>query len=160
MNTLDASTQELTGTRFGNIAYEELDVLTFPDGLVGFRDWHHFVIVNHKEGSPFRWLQSIDEPAFAMLMVDPKTYDSQYQPKIPANELSALGLSAEDIHLTFVTVSIPVGSPQDMTLNMAGPIIVNPANRQASQVILPVEMYNTRQRAFPIDEGTTGESAA
>lgn len=160
MKTLTKPIHELANTRFGTIPYEDFDVLDFPEGLIGFGDWHHFLIINHKEGSPFRWLQSIEHPSFAMLMVDPHFYDSSYDPRVPATELDRVQLGAGDPRLMYVTVSIPAGIPNDMTLNMAGPILINPANQLAVQVILPAESYNTRQRAFPESGDNQGEHAA
>lgn len=160
MKTLSPQTHELAGTRFGTIPYEDQDVLTFPDGLVGFGDWRTFLIINHKDDSPFRWLQSIDHPTFAMLIVDPQFYDATYKPHIPLGELDRVQLSKEEPKLLYVTVSIPAGNPRDMTLNMAGPIVINPANLKSVQVILPAESYNTRQRAFPEEGESQGEFAA
>lgn len=161
MSTTLQSPSVLNGTRFGTIEYEAADVVNFSEGLVGLRDYRQFVIVGHRPGSPFRWLQSLEDPDFAMLIVEPTAYAADYSPAIPESDLTAVDLSADDPRITFVTASIPAGNPKEMTLNLAGPIIVNPANREGVQVVLTLDSYTTRHRAFPSDsDGTSGKGEA
>lgn len=59
---------KLEGTRFGTIEFAEEDLVTLPDGMIGFSEFNQFVIVNTKDESPFRWLQSLEEPKLAFLL--------------------------------------------------------------------------------------------
>src|SRR5207244_1856480 len=55
----------LTGTRFGDIEYNDADAITFEEGLIGFGFANRFILVNVRDDSPFRWLQCVTEPALA-----------------------------------------------------------------------------------------------
>ncbi len=138
----------LNSSRFGQVDYIEEDVITLPDGLVGFSEHTRFVVICPKEGSQFRWLQSVEEAQLAFLATIPFHYIPEYSPVIPAKTARSLGLSDEVQPMVFVTVSIPRSKPEEMTLNLAGPIIVNPVTRVAKQVILENDAYSVRHRAF------------
>lgn len=138
----------LNSTRFGFVDYVEEDVLMFSEGLVGFPDFSQFVVICPKEGSQFRWLQSTEDPNLAFLTTVPFQYVPDYSPVIASRTARSLGLTEDIQPLVFVTVSIPRGRPEDMTLNLAGPIIVNPVTRIGKQVILENDSYSIRHRAF------------
>ncbi len=138
----------LNSTRFGLVDYVEQDVMTFADGLVGFPDFTQFVVICPKEGSQFRWLQSVEDSNLAFLTTVPFQYVADYSPVISSKTAKGLGLTEDNQPLVFVTVSIPRGRPEDMTLNLAGPIIVNPVTRWGRQVILENDSYSIRHRAF------------
>ncbi len=142
------STQLLTKTaRFGAIEYRPEDVLNFAGGLLGFPACDRFVLIEHKEGSPFRWLQSLDEPSVAFLVVDPGHFVEDFAPEMPDCVANALGLECETPRLVYTIVTIPPGKPRAMTINLAGPIVVNAENRSARQVVLEDVRYPIR---FPV----------
>ena len=140
---------QLLGTRFGAIEYTDEDILTFEDGLVGFPNLCTFVLLAHKPGSPFKWLQSIDEPALAFLVVDPAGYVPDYEPRISTVDAQALVLTEETPQLLLTTAAIPGGKVEDMTLNLAAPVVVNLEARVGKQVVLDSDRFPTRQLAFP-----------
>jgi flagellar assembly factor FliW len=136
----------LETTRFGTVDYTDADIITFPQGLVGFRDHRKFLVLAHKPGSPFRWLQSIDEPQLAFLIGDPETWLDDYLPRASEAEARTIGLEADTPRLLFVTITIPHGQPEAMTLNLCGPLVVNALTRQAMQIVLADETYTTKHR--------------
>jgi flagellar assembly factor FliW len=135
---------ELQTTRFGTITIEESDIITFPDGLVGLSHLKRFVLVRHDDNSPFRWLQSVEEPGFAMLVIDPWFFRPDYEVVLSDVDVERLQLSDEAIRWVYVTVSIPPGKPHAMTANLLAPIVINGNARCGRQVILNDERYNTR----------------
>lgn len=139
----------LSGTRFGDIDYTEEDVVQFQEGLIGFPGSKHYLILSVKENSPFRWLQSVEEPALAFLCTDPGHYVPYYAPAISDRHARELRLSAETPRLVLCTAAIPKGRPEDMTLNLAGPIVVNAEARIARQIVLEDGAYTIRHRVFP-----------
>lgn len=152
------STTTIQTPRFGRIDFAAEDVLHLTSGLVGCPDWNDFLVVQHKEGSPYRWLQSIDDPDVAFLVVDPSVHFGDYAPEMPKRIAQELQMDEETPRLVYTIVTIPRGRPEDMTVNLAGPIVVNLATGQGKQVILEDERYLIRQRVF--GEQTPGESAA
>ncbi|GMV36423.1 MAG: hypothetical protein AMXMBFR61_09310 [Fimbriimonadales bacterium] len=131
-------------SRFGSIEYQEEDVLTFAEGPYGFPDLRRFVILEHKPGSPFRWLQSLDEPGIAFLIISPTQLFPDYAPSISEESAKSISLTASDPVLVNVVVTIPQGNPEAMTANLAGPIIINPKTREARQIIVEEGQYGTK----------------
>ncbi len=150
----------ISGTRFGNIDYEDLDIVTFHEGLVGFPSFTSFVILCPREDKPFRWLQSIDEPGLAFLVTDPAAYVEEYAPKISNSVAHFLSLEPDTPRLLFTTVNIPRGKPAEMTLNLAGPIVINAEERKGKQIVLEDGAYTTKYRVFQQADRVNEEAAA
>ncbi len=119
-----------------------------PDGLLGFPDFTRYLILQHRDGSPFRWLQCLDEPTLAFLIVDPSHYVSEYAPTLSDEAQASLELDAESPVLVYTIVTIPRGMPEKMTINLAGPIVINGANRKASQLVIDDPQYSVRHSVF------------
>jgi flagellar assembly factor FliW len=134
--------------RFGAVTYTNDDVVTFDTGLVGFPDLKSFVLIRHGDESPFRWMQSVDQGELAFLVVDPAHYIEGYAPEIPQADVDAVGLNEETPRLVYTIVSIPPGKPEEMTVNLAGPIVVNLETGRGRQIVLADEGYPIRQRVF------------
>ena len=141
-------TLTLQGARFGAIDYLSEDIIQFTDGLIGFPQLRHFLLIAHSESSPFRWLQSIDEPALAFLTIDPNHYISDFSIQVTDEVANELDLSESTPTLALTTVSIPPGKPNDLTLNLSGPLIINVERRVGKQVVVEGESEKLRRRVF------------
>jgi flagellar assembly factor FliW len=133
---------------FGPITPEPADVLHFGDGLVGMPGLRRFALIEHAPDSPFVWLQSLDDPDFAVLAVEPSVYVPDYDPAVPAADAARLGLHPEDSYIVYTLVTIPRGRPEAMTLNLAGPILVHTRTKQARQVVVDGDGWEVRHPAF------------
>jgi flagellar assembly factor FliW len=142
------TTLAINTTRFGELTFEPADLVTFVGGIVGFPDLRQFVLIQHQEGSSYRWLQSVDDGSVAFLVVDPSDFVPDYAPEMPQNAALQLGLDADTPRLVYTIVTIPRGRPHDMTVNLAGPVVVNANTGQAVQVVLEDERYPIRHRMF------------
>ncbi len=138
----------LTGTRFGDIEFGPSDVLFFKEGLIGFPQLQEFVLISHKDDSPFRWLQSVQEPSVAFLCAIPQHFVPEYNPGVSFAVVEALSIQEETDRYVLTTASIPKGKPDDMTINLAAPILVNANTRSALQFVLDDEAYTVRHRVF------------
>ncbi|MBX3119895.1 MAG: flagellar assembly protein FliW [Fimbriimonadaceae bacterium] len=130
------SINQLSGTRFGSVEYLNEDVIEFDRGMIGFDHLTHFLIVSHKPESKFRWLQSIEEPAIAFLVADPSQFIDGYSVEIEDEDTFEMQITAETSMMLLTTVSIPKGEPDKLTLNLAGPIVINLENRQGRQFVV------------------------
>ncbi len=138
----------IEGTRFGTIEFTEEDVVQFPEGFVGFSRLKRYVVVNPKPDSPFRYLQSLEEPGVAFLVVDPAVYVPDYKPRVDEITANSLELQEATPRLLFTTVSIPHGHPEDMTINLTAPIVINILTRRAKQLVLDDQAYTIKHRVF------------
>lgn len=134
---------------FGEVDIEESKILHFPMGIVGFPELTEFALIHdaEKEGTcAIRWLQSMQEPAFAMPVMDPLTVKSDYNPEVEDELLKPIGTLDPEEVLVLVTMTVPSDITK-MTVNLQAPIIVNAAEKKACQIIVDTEKYPIR---FPI----------
>lgn len=95
------------------------------------------------QGIPFRWLQSVERPAMAFVIIDPWIFKPDYAIELPNEVCERLQLSPEQLPLVFAIVTVPL-EPALMTANLQGPLVINLATRRAQQVVLANSPYTTR----------------
>lgn len=134
-------------TRFGTIVVEDFDIVTFPEGMLGFSKIHQYVLVERVDDSLFLWLQALKKPSVAFPLLEPQIFEMNY--KVEINDEDRKILSLEDLgHAkVFSIVTIP-SDPTKMTANMRAPIIINLKTRLAKQVILQNIDYPIRKTIF------------
>ena len=139
---------KLTTRIFGEVEIEDSKVITFPNGIIGFPDLKRFTLMHDEEQGTgtIKWLQSIEEPGFAMPVIDPLIVCPDYNPQVDKNELLDIGELKDDDLLVLVTVTVPHDLTK-MTVNLKGPFIINVADMKASQSIIDNDEYPVK---FPI----------
>ena len=139
---------KVTTKVFGEITIDDERIITFPNGIIGFPDLTRFAMVHDSEKGPdsIHWLQSLDEPAFAMPVMDPLIVCPDYNPEVDDELLTHIGKLDPAEMLVLVTVTVPKDVTQ-MSVNLRGPIIVNATERNATQVIVEGDDYQVK---FPI----------
>ncbi len=137
---------------FGEVDIEEEKLIVFPSGIIGFPDMKKFALIYDAEKgvqAGIRWLQSMDEPGFAMPVMDPLTVCADYNPEIEDDLLAEIGELNPDNLLVLVTVTVPKDITQ-MSINLRGPIIINTETRKACQVIIDGEEYAVKYPIYDI----------
>lgn len=134
---------EIKTARFGTINITEDKIIHMPSGMLGFPDQKRFVIIQHKENSPFYWYQSVDEPALAFVITNPLLFKPDYEVEIEPilKEMSWNGDGTTPHLGLYVVVNIPKGSPEKMTGNLIGPILINNQVHQAVQIVIADSIY-------------------
>jgi flagellar assembly factor FliW len=135
-------TMKIKTSRFGKLEIIGKDIITFPEGLIGFEEMKRFIVVENKPGSPFKWLQSLDNGELAFIIIDPKVFMPAYAPCFMRSDLEALQLPAPQDAVMYVTVVVPK-NPRKMSANLLGPLVINPANTRAKQIVLSESQYTT-----------------
>ncbi len=130
-------------------------IIHFPAGLPGFPGSQDYVIFDHDQDVPFKWLQAIDEPDLAFVIVDPSLCIADYQVDIRAQDVSDLHVDDRQHLSLFVLVTIRRGQAPRITANLQGPIVVNTKNRWAKQLILHASPYHTRHLLFEASQAST-----
>jgi flagellar assembly factor FliW len=130
-------------SRFGEIEYDPQNVVTFPEGLIGFEDLRQFIVMpNKKEGLLF-WIQSVEDPEVALVLTDPTNFFLTYKVVPEEGERAKLDISEEDDSYSLVVVT--VSPQQEVTFNLMAPILFAPKTNRAIQVILEKSGYSTRE---------------
>lgn len=141
---------QIETSRFGSLEVEESQIFSFPMGLLGFADRKQFLVIDHSDNSPFKWLQSIDEPDLAFIITDPLFFRSDYHISVRRNELSVIEPGDEEDLVVSVIMTIP-DNPQDMSANLLAPLIINMGSRKGMQYVLtnhrfPVKYYVLKEK--------------
>jgi len=142
-------------TRFGALDVEERKVITFPDGMPGFEEHRLFTLVPHHtadggKGSPFVWLQSLEDGGLAFLAMETHQAFPDYAPRVPRAELESLALTEEAARpRLYSLLTVPLGDPGGITANLMAPVVVNARARVAKQIVLNTDQYGLRHRLLP-----------
>ena len=133
---------------FGEITIDDERIITFPKGIIGFPDLTKFAMIHDSEKGleSIHWLQSLDEPAFAMPVMDPLIVCPDYNPEVDDELLKHIGELNPEEMLVLVTVTVPKDLAR-MSVNLKGPIIINAIEKTATQVIVEGDEYQVK---FPI----------
>ena len=127
---------------FGEISYEQDELLTFPKGLYGFEDEHSFLLLPFAENGTLFSLQSVKTPQLAFVLMDPFSLDGAYAPVLQEEELRFL--KAERSEDLFYYVMCVVKDPVPLsTVNMRCPVVINDSGT-AIQVILENTSWHMR----------------
>ncbi|MCD6405433.1 MAG: flagellar assembly protein FliW [Planctomycetes bacterium] len=135
--------------RFGTIEVAEERIFTFPDGLLGFRDFKRYYFHEPAPGAALKWMQCIDVPALGFVVTDPRIFKPDYQAAITAAELEALGITDPSQARVWVILTIPE-DPARMTANLQGPLVTSPQEHLGVQIVLSEEGITTK---YPVLEG-------
>ena len=143
---------------FGEIDIEEDKIINFVNGIIGFPDLKRFTLIYDSErgvNSGIRWLQSMDEPGFAIPVMDPLAVKEDYNPMVEDELLKKLGDMNEDNTLVLVSATIPKDITK-MSVNLQGPFIINADERKACQVIVENEDYPVKFYVYDILKARKG----
>ena len=134
----------LSTSNFGNLKIEKENIITFEQGLLGFEELKQFAIVAIEECLPFEWLVSVEEPAVAFPILNPTLLFSDYKPSLTKDDLVLLDIKKEmDVEM-FCIVTLGE-TPENVTLNLKGPILINMKNKMGKQIVLTEDYYSLNQ---------------
>ncbi|MFK8138310.1 MAG: flagellar assembly protein FliW [Bdellovibrionales bacterium] len=138
---------QINTTRFGEVSIEENDVISFPEGLLGFSELKKFVLLDDPDDDIFAWLQSCENASVAFPVLEPELFAGDYKVKLGKRDMSSLNINSMDRVRIYSIVTIPE-DPTQMTANLKAPIVINIPNRVASQCVLQDNDLPIRQPIF------------
>lgn len=104
-----------------------------PLGLLGFERIKEYVLVADPAEDPFLWLQARGNSALAFLVVPPQPIFPDYLPDISPEDIAFLEAnSVSDLALLCI---VTLRGPNQATLNLKGPVLLNRRTWVAKQVI-------------------------
>jgi flagellar assembly factor FliW len=134
-------TLTIESSRFGTLEIAEDAAIEFPTGLVGLGGRRYTIHTPDAE-SPFRWLQSIDDPALALPIANPWHFFGDYAVELSDEDRARVGAESVD-----VWVVVRAGSElSDFSANLHAPIVV--ANGRGHQVLNALP-HSVRVALFP-----------
>jgi flagellar assembly factor FliW len=109
------------------------DIIRLPSGLLGFEHFRAYVLLANPAEEPFLWLQVLDDPRLAFLVVSPHSLLPQYRPDLSDEDVRSLALERPE-DATVLSI-VTIRGSHEATMNLKGPIIVNRRTQVGRQVI-------------------------
>ncbi len=138
-----STTQRFFTTRFGEIEILASEIITVPEGLLGFNQIHRYVLLKDPDQAPFLWFQALDDPDLAFVVVDPFIFFPGYEVQVKPWEIASIQLEdlAQATVLTIVTIP---PDPTELTTNLRGPLVLNSEKNLGKQLVLIDDRYHTK----------------
>jgi flagellar assembly factor FliW len=134
---------------FGEIEIENPVIIEIKDGIIGFESVKKYVLLDPPEESAFKWLQSIDNPDLAFIVIPPDIFHYNYKLEVSKEDLESIGLKNPEEAVCLAIVVVPE-DPSRMSANLQAPIVINPKNFLAKQMISTNPQYTVRH--YILDE--------
>ena len=146
-------------TRFGEQEVEESKIILMPGGMLGFSEEKRYVLLTPPKPGPFSWLQAVDNPHLAFVVVDAKECFPDHTFALTAEEFRSLELVDAQSEVIFLLVVTMAPNPRDITVNLQGPIVLNPDRMLARQIVLDGASYPSRHPFFASSSKNEGTRA-
>ncbi len=134
--------------KLGELEIDESSIINFVSPIIGFEQIKQYVIVKLSQNDKFSWLQSVDNESVTFPITVPQAFDIDYTFEIDDNNQKLLNLNDTNDLLTFNIVTIPLNRPEDATINLLAPIIVNIKENKGAQIILSGSNHLPNKRLF------------
>jgi flagellar assembly factor FliW len=131
--------------RFGTIDVPDHERIEFRRGLLGFERLKTFVHLELPDEAPFGWLQSLEDPQVAFVVVNPAVFFPAYRIEVDPRELGEVRPGPNDRLLVLGICTIPEQF-SDISVNLLGPLVINTATGRGKQIVLNRSAYTTQQR--------------
>ncbi|MDU6036807.1 MAG: flagellar assembly protein FliW [Clostridium butyricum] len=133
----------LTSKIYGEIEYEEKDIIKFKKGILGLEHLNTYVLLKIDEYEPFQLLQSIEDEEIGFVLSCPFDFCKDYEIDLNKELLKRLEIEREEEVMVFNTVTLN-SDPKKITTNLKAPIIINISNNLGEQIILDKEKYKIK----------------
>lgn len=120
-------------TRFGPIAANQADIIVFPNGLIGFEDTRHWLVLADANSADLAWLQSTAQPQVAIPLISPRKFLPDYKVTISQRQIDTLRVRSSDRIFVMLVLS---KTAKTLTVNLRGPLVINLTQRLAVQCVL------------------------
>jgi flagellar assembly factor FliW len=107
--------------RFGSLDLADDQVIEFPSGLIGLGG-SRYALVSTDDDSPFRWLQSLEDPELAVPVTNPFWFFADYEVNLSDADSTRVGTESPEAVDVWVTVR---ALPDEVTANLKAPIVVH-----------------------------------
>lgn len=110
--------------------------LHFPLGILGSGEPQDFMLIADAGEAPLLWIEEVGASDLAFPVIDPYVICPQYSPSFAVKDLEALELKSVDDLLVLALVSMVHQKDQNMTANLAAPLLINIRQGLARQGVI------------------------
>jgi flagellar assembly factor FliW len=133
-------------TKLGTLQVDEEKIIHFPVGILGFSEYHRYVIVE-QEGSVFSFLQSVDEPDLSFVVIMPELVCCDYSVQLNDEDIDLLKVESPEDGKLYGIVTIPE-NVAEMTVNLQAPVVINTKELVGAQLIIQGDTYHTKHNVL------------
>lgn len=144
VTTLTTEREQIYTTHFGRVEVRAEEMIEFVSPLPPFVE-RRFVLLAKAEEAPFQWLQSVEEPALALVVAAYEEVVGEAAPRPSKAVREELGLRADEKAAVYVIISLGA-RPRETTMNVLAPVYVCEATGRARQVIVGEDLGKARER--------------
>jgi flagellar assembly factor FliW len=131
--------------------------IRLPFGLIGLRHLTCFELEPITESWPFQRLRALEGANVEMVVLEPNTFLESYPIRIRDEDAEDLGIADGESALVLNIVAFHQMSPLFVTVNLAGPIVVNRVTGVGKQVIVThSERYSVAHVLMDARQGDSG----
>ncbi len=142
---------------FGELEIPEDRMVEFSEGLPGFPRIHKFAVLEFEDVKPFQYLQALGDPPIALLIIDPFLIDADYAFQLSSTDMEEIQVANSEDLTVYAVAAIP-DNPEESTVNLMAPIVINERVRKGKQVILADTKYSLKHPLLK-STGDTGIQA-
>ncbi|WHH61516.1 flagellar assembly protein FliW [Petroclostridium sp. X23] len=135
---------------FGTIEIDEKNIIDFPEGIPGFEQIKKFIVIHSEDETlPFSWLQGVDMPELAFVIIDPRLITPNYVIDIDDSEIEVLEIK-DTAKVNIYSIVVVPEELAKMTANLKAPVLINADNNKGKQVVMekgdyPIKYYFMEQ---------------
>jgi len=101
------------------------------------------VLIDHKPGSVFRWLQAVEVPSLAFVVIDPTAFVPGYPVEQVRKMIGFCDLQDDEEIAVLAICTVPP-APDEPTANFLAPLGIGLRSRRGAQVVLHDCGFDTR----------------
>lgn len=133
-------------SRFGTVIVSSAAHITFPQGLLGFSDYHLFGIAPLPNGKhpQFRVLQSLEAADLAFLVAPFNIESGAISAHDISEACSTLGIARQDLMVLLIVTVRREGESAQVSVNLRAPVFVDARRGIARQYVMPNTEYAIR----------------
>lgn len=141
----------ITTKIFGEVTIDDDKLIHFENGIIGFPELQDFTLIHDSEkpNTALNWMVSVQEPAFAMPVIDPLSVKPDYNPSVEEEILKSAGELKPEEMLVLVTITVPKDI-EKMTVNLKAPIVINAEECRGCQIVVEGDEYQVKYPVYEI----------
>lgn len=140
---------QITSALFGNVSFYEDEVITFPDGLLGFPQACHFILHTQPQTAPVVWLISTDSGGPELALLDPVLVDPRAELQDIPDKVQSVLQCTEASELQQYGILTVTPEIRHMSLNERTPVLIHFSARLGMEYPSPgLERRPVRRRVY------------
>ncbi len=129
---------------FGSLECAEDKIIAFEHGLIAFEHAKRYIMIENQDPeNPLWWLQAVDDPELAFVVINPFIFKTDYEFELSPEDVEELAIEKQEDVVVLVIAVVPE-DVRNMTANLLAPVIFNARLKKGKQIVLQDKQYSTK----------------